>query len=110
MLLGTMLDGLRAKLTEGSATYVGAMVWTLEMEEAPISAPVLAACLGEVWRTKTFPPSIAEMIELAKRMRERPIGLHNTICKLRDTHMAVAEILVFSGDLPESELDDVSPF
>jgi hypothetical protein len=73
LLLGTMLDGFRAKPTEGAPIYVDAMVWTLLEPESgqPFCAPSVVAGIREAWATKTFPPSVHEFLELCRKHQQR---------------------------------------
>jgi hypothetical protein len=76
-LLGVMLDGFRAKPTEGAPIFVDAVVYMLEnlapdsgeaLYNVPkfIPAPAIAAAVREAWLKFTFPPSIHEFSELCQ--------------------------------------------
>jgi hypothetical protein len=68
-----MLSVLRGKPTEGAELYVDALVWAVMEPDAgsPYCAPAIAAAAKEIWTTKTFPPSVPEFVESAKKHQRR---------------------------------------
>jgi hypothetical protein len=73
LLIGTMLDGFRAKPTESAAVYIDAMVFMLLEPESgePFCAPAIAAAIRAAWASQTFPPSVHEFLALCVKQQAR---------------------------------------
>jgi hypothetical protein len=73
LLTGVMLDGMPAKPGEAAAVSVDAMVYSLEElrleHEGDIVVPTaaIAATVKDVWKERTFRPSIHEMLGYVRR-------------------------------------------
>lgn len=119
LMVGLMLDGLPSARTLPSASYIDAMIDSIlyeepEFEEFPgavgFAPVVLASTLRAVWRTLTFPPSIAEFMKLAL---ERRFGFWDGAFKadeLRAILQNAEDVLIETGDLKCNWPDDLPPF
>lgn len=114
VLIGAMLDGLRAKPTDTAATYVDVLLYTIE-EAGTISPTTLAGAIADVWRTMTFPPSAAELLPMCAARREKLVALMKQVDDLLTFRWAVEEIVRESDEYEPpprqpGDLDDDIPF
>jgi hypothetical protein len=104
LLLGVMLDGFRAKPTEGAPIFVDAVVYVLEslapdsgeaLYNVPtyIPAPAIAAAVREAWLKFVFPPSIHEFSELCQRHRWRLMNVKWEIGRIRSKRAKLEEVM-----------------
>jgi hypothetical protein len=96
LLIGTMLDGFRAKPTEGAAVYIDAMVWMLSEPESgqPFCAPAIAAAIRQAWASQTFPPSVHEFLKLCSNQQERIEAVHQELEWLCGAASDAVEVLL----------------
>lgn len=73
LLTGVMLDAMPTKPGEAASVSVDAMIYSLEEfrleHEGDIAVPTaaIAAAVKDVWKERTFRPSIHEMLDYVKR-------------------------------------------
>lgn len=86
LLVGVMLDGFRAKATDTTTVYVGALVSLLvdPFDGPRVSGPVLAFAVRRLWRSSKFTPSPAELLEVIEKVRNEFVAGRYLARKLAD--------------------------
>lgn len=98
LLIGLMLDVLKAKVSENTSVFVDAAVFMIEDEEKPISAEVLAAAVRKLWSERTFAPSVAEVLEACRARRAETAALGSALKRLASLHRALRR----AADTPQA--------
>lgn len=96
--LGMMLEALRAKETEGAATFFGSIVYTIMDHDDPISGIVLAAAVREIWRRERFAPSPSEFLDECRSQRLRLALLDRALGRVDQLRGKLEKLIAEIGD------------
>jgi hypothetical protein len=73
LLTGVMLDAMPTKPGEAASVSVDAMIYSLEefrlehQDDIAVPTAAIAAAIKDIWKERTFRPSIHEMLDYVKR-------------------------------------------